>query len=573
MTVKLISLRLIIGIVIGIGVDRIWTSVTSRESHQIVTGVTDVMTRFMLQEKNYSSKQNVEIVEKRPKDLHTPTFNNHDKLFPYDKYTLFGMEWKSMAEEFELAYSNLNREDVTRIQPFSIGTNNFGVSSTTHSRVYFHDDTHVTKGGHIHVVIETFDKYGNQRKKGGDMFEAVMSNEKLVKSTSGRVTDYGNGTYSVHFYAAWAGEANISIFMRFTREMLQFINKERSGEGHMEWTGVYSAGRDTEEVDCKIIRDGTWEDKCSYKNRNSFASTMFVCDKPKSFTCKELISVNPTPTNVKDESVQVERKRASYIFASRQKSILASTPMKIKIKDSSSILPPLPLCGPDLPVPISDGYWTDNVTYVSLVCKSQHWNSAQIEKCLSNVSIKMFGDSTIFQLGQSIRAKYNLGDYTIEPKAYFPLGPTFFNIRLESEFLDTITKEMCESRPTVVVMNIIFHYFTWSIPSYLDRLYATRFSVERLLSRCPTVKVFLQTSHPGIDFDDMQTYFSGPWVGFDMDRMIRRVFGGMGVYFLGVSQMTSSHLSRIELHSNRLVIDERVNLLLSYICPTQVESV
>ncbi|XP_077868372.1 NXPE family member 3-like [Saccoglossus kowalevskii] len=428
------------------------------------------------------------------------------------------------------------------------------------------------KGDYIHIVIKTKDKYGNYRDKGGDMFQGVMLNAQLQKSTAGRVYDYGNGTYSIYFYAAWAGDANISIYMVYTREMILMFNNNRLRKEYLQWTGVYGEDPNSEEVTCKLIREGVWEDKCSYGNRNSFGNIVFVCDKPKTFSCKDIMSVTSfTGKTVNGADAKKERLLLSYLFNNQQNTLLTTMPMRIAVKDTSANVPTLPMCGPDLPIPVTDGYWTDDSTYVSLVCRSQKWTQAQAHKCLANVSLALYGDSTLGQFGQSLRFRYNYSNFIVVSKGFFPHGPTFWTIGYESEFLDGINKTLCDSKQIVFVMNIIFHYTEWSFMLYIERLFATKLAVERLFMRCPTAKVFFKVSHPRSVLGGTQSRFDVVWVAFDMDRMIRRVFGGMGVHFLGVWDMSISHFSSLQVHLAPELIDQQINLLLSYICPDLVD--
>ena len=60
--------------------------------------------------------------------------------------------------------------------------------------------------------------------------------------------------------------------------------------------------------------------------------------------------------------------------------------------------PKLPLCGPDLPVSLSSGYWKDNLTFVPLMCRSQQWQKKDIETCLAGKELYMYGDSTLDQI-------------------------------------------------------------------------------------------------------------------------------------------------------------------------------
>ncbi|XP_077862365.1 NXPE family member 3-like [Saccoglossus kowalevskii] len=497
----------------------------------------------------------------------------HELMFPYDKYTRFGLEWKGVLEEYEYVYSHLKIEEKKSSVPFILGKEKFWMSSTDKSRAYFYEnEQHFKKGDHIHVVVETYDKYDNRRNKGGDMFQAVMSNTQLLKSTAGRVYDYGNGTYSIYFYAAWSGDAYISVYLLFTRELILHFNNQRLKEQRVPWTGHFGDGVKTETTACSLLREGVWADKCTYGNENSLGGTVFICDKPKSFSCQQLVNAT-SGIAVLVQVAEQEKQNIAYLFKGKEQTRLTCTPLAIKIADSSFKLPSLPPCGPDLPIPIYDGYWSDNKTYVSLVCKSQQWTPVQIRKCLSNVAIRLCGDSTIGQIRQRLDWVHNHTDI-ITGNGFFSVGPRpvyFWNFTFESEFLDNITKENCASKKYVVMMNIMFHYASWSLRSYIDRLFVTKFAVQRFLKRCPTAVVIFKSAHARDNVNELQSLHSSNWVFYDMDRMIRSVFSGIGVHFLGVWDMCLSHFSKPDVHMSQYVIEQEIQLMFSYICPELVE--
>nr|XP_006812757.1 PREDICTED: NXPE family member 4-like [Saccoglossus kowalevskii] len=239
-----------------------------------------------------------------------------DVRFPYKKYTEFAMEWKGIVDEYEWMYSNLKREIGTSKTPFVIGNENFSLTSTVKSRVYVYGKRKIfKKGDTVHIVVEAYDKYGNARKKGGDFLQAIMSNKKLVKSTAGRVLDYGNGTYSVYFYAAWAGQASIDVIKPFSREFILYMNNVlRHKELRIPRDGDFGDGVNTYKGVCYLIHDRRWENMCTYENKNSLGQTVLVCDKPKDpLQCKDIVNVTAYTTylhRVASEDVA----GADYIF-------------------------------------------------------------------------------------------------------------------------------------------------------------------------------------------------------------------------------------------------------------------
>nr|XP_006820524.1 PREDICTED: NXPE family member 1-like [Saccoglossus kowalevskii] len=520
------------------------------------------------------------LIEKKNRNENDQAITD-DVLFPYNKYSRFAMEWKGIVEEYEWVYSNLKRDKHKNTKPIVLGKENFGLTSTVKSRVSFYNNNNkFKKGDKIHIAVETYDKYGNARHKGGDFLQAIMSNNKLVKSTAGRVFDYGNGTYSVYFYAAWAGEANIVVLMPFTRELILYINKVvRQKDRRAASDGDFGNGIQTERGICSLLHDGPWENMCTYENKNSLGETVLICDKPHNpLSCKDLVNVT---TGIKqlNKIASEEILGASDLFKDKQDNKFAATPLKINIQDANPEILKLPACGPDMAIPVFDGYWTDNDTYVSMVCRSQQWTQSQIQQCISRKLIfKMAGDSTLSQLSWALnnrpgalRAWTHGSECVGNALRIGPQSHYVWNYTFESEFLDKIDSDFCSNNYVVVVFNLMFHYATWSIRSYVDRLMVTKLALERFFKRCPTAKVFFKSAHARDNINNLQNLHSGNFIFYDYDRMIRRVFGGMGVHFLGVWDMALSHFSKPDVHMDMKVILQEAHLLLSYVCPDLVE--
>ncbi|XP_077868889.1 NXPE family member 4-like, partial [Saccoglossus kowalevskii] len=157
---------------------------------------------------------------------------------------------------------------------------------------FYNNKKDIKRGDYVHVVIVTVDDYGRSRDMGGDFFSAFMSSDSLNKSTAGRVVDYGNGTYSVLFYAAWSGEANVHIALIINREGVQFLkNVIKNEERLITYTAEYSNGTSTEIRQCALVNEGVWMNQCEYGNQHAMGKTVIICDKPQNFSCDQLQNI------------------------------------------------------------------------------------------------------------------------------------------------------------------------------------------------------------------------------------------------------------------------------------------
>ncbi|XP_077986148.1 NXPE family member 3-like [Glandiceps talaboti] len=233
----------------------------------------------------------------------------------------------------------------------------------------------------------------------------------------------------------------------------------------------------------------------------------------------------------------------------------------------------LPLCGPDLPVTLSSGYWKDNLTFVPLMCRSQQWQNEDMEKCLLGKELHVYGDSTLGQVSKSLRFLHVLPPKLLHDHFLLLRGgaPIQYvkNMFFEGDFVDRIRN--CTSVTPVVIMNFCFHFGSWTTRTYLDRIFGAKYAVHRLFKRCPEAIVIIKLAHPRDNTDIVQKVHSSNYRFHDMNRMIRRVFGDIGVRFLDIWDLVSSHISDNNVHMTAPVITQELHLMLSYICPEMVK--
>ncbi|XP_006818190.1 NXPE family member 1-like, partial [Saccoglossus kowalevskii] len=254
---------------------------------------------------------------------------------------------------------------------------------------------------------------------------------------------------------------------------------------------------------------------------------------------------------------------------------LNGTPMKLQIKDELPSLEALAPCTADLPIPLSDGYWKNRSVFVPLVCRSQQWTKQQAAICLGDKQLILCGDSTIKQIRKAIKTVFDINDIVFQ-FVYPRTGNIVVEFKtgvLESDLLDRISQNNCSTENYVIVLNFAFHYGAFTNRAFLERIYHAKLAVQRLMLRCPTSKIVIKLAHPRDNnvFIE-QTIHSANWVFYDMNRMIRRVFGGIGVHFLDIWDMVSSSFEDNNVHMPHSVIVQEVYLMLSYICPELVVS-
>ncbi|XP_077985275.1 NXPE family member 3-like [Glandiceps talaboti] len=530
--------------------------------------------------------------------------NIKDDMSFYSVYSGFALGWLGIVHELEWAYEHsvTNVSMIESYRPLNIGTGvteledgntttvlninphhplaisngKMGMTSIQTTRAYFFEGKSKFKvGDYIHIVIEAFDNNGRRRQRGGDFFEPVMYNTKLEKSTAGRVVDYGNGTYSVYFYAAWQGTAYFNINLAFTREAILFLNHDiLYAEAQGVWKATFSNGNISKITNCSILSEGTWGDVCEYTNPTALGKTVFICTRPENFTCENFVLYRHSFQDT--HRVTSSRIQGSTLLFERGKynGKLQYADLKAEITGPIVQLK-LPPCGPDIPVPLSDGYWADNTTFVPLMCRSQQWSDEEVKTCLSNKRLYLSGGSTMSQVHKSFEYNYPIYKHSFKRFSFVALrvSPSFQSVtslNFESDVIDAIPQEACNNSRVVFIVNFSFHFVTWTTSTYLERLFHAKLAIVRFLNRCPGSMVLIRLSNPRENDQINQRVHSSDWILYDQNRMIRRVFGGIEVKFIDVWDMVLSHHEPNVVHMPMYIIKQQVEMMLSYICPEMV---
>ena len=144
-------------------------------------------------------------------------------------------------------------------------------------------------GDIVHLRITARDINKRPRNGGEDFWFATLTSNNA--STSGKVVDYQNGTYSVYFFAGWEGWADIDITLVHSSDAVRFLRDVMWNHMRIEWTGGYeSANGSKAKGSCALALSGdtTWTDMCKYPNSNALGKAIFMCTKQKGFPCDTL---------------------------------------------------------------------------------------------------------------------------------------------------------------------------------------------------------------------------------------------------------------------------------------------
>lgn len=124
---------------------------------------------------------------------------------------------------------------------------------------------------------------------------------------------------------------------------------------------------------------------------------------------------------------------------------------------------------------------------------------------------------------------------------------------------------------TVVVIGIWSHFSTFPIQVYIRRLLSIRGAVERLLDRAPDTLVVVRTANPK-ELTLYETLTNSDWYSLRQDKALRAVFRGLKVRLVDAWEMSLAHELPHNLHPQPPIVENMIDVLLSYVCAPSSKS-
>lgn len=119
---------------------------------------------------------------------------------------------------------------------------------------------------------------------------------------------------------------------------------------------------------------------------------------------------------------------------------------------------------------------------------------------------------------------------------------------------------------TVVVLGVWSHFSTFPVEVYIRRLQGIRRAVRRLLDRSPGTVVVVRTANLKA-LTVYETTTNSDWYSLQRDKVLRAAFRGLDVRLVDAWEMTLAHHLPHSLHPQPPIIENMINVLLTYVCP------
>ncbi|XP_056306733.1 NXPE family member 3 isoform X2 [Danio aesculapii] len=442
-------------------------------------------------------------------------------------------------------------------------------------------------GEKIFVIITARDHNNNLKRYGGDFFKVKLFNSKLKASVYGEVVDHRNGTYSASLLLPWEGQAQVSVRLEHSSEVVQILKKYRDSSftrshynGHFEGPGPNKT-RISEVVQCNLKwgADGSWiKGNCCCEYKDIKTGTVWHCERPKKLSCDKLVHHSrgglESPLNAFEKQIFTKKLTNVAIKGDTQ-----STDVLPKTNNGTT-----ERCRPGLTTPVPAGFYLNDV-WKSFVCKTQQFNSAQTGTCLKNKIVYMMGDSTTRQWFECLERKVpgiKRMDLHTPPKGgplmaveltnniivhWGPHGvPLRFTKMLITDlhYISNDIDEIAGGPHAVIVFTIFAHLVFHPLTFYVHEVAKIRQSVVSLLSRAPETVVIIKSGNTAGPKD----IFQSDWYAMQLNTVMQEMFRDIdGVIYFDVWQMTSCHYLRENIHPGAVIVANEVDMLLSYVCP------
>ncbi|KAM4652095.1 NXPE family member 1-like [Discoglossus pictus] len=434
-------------------------------------------------------------------------------------------------------------------------------------------------GDHLIVQVDMFDYLGNQKTYGGDFLRARISTPKHGAGASGRIEDFKNGTYHVHFPLFWEGQVYILLLLYHPSEgVLALWNARNKGFGLIHFIGTFMNKENKKKMDCdfKLI---TEKETCEYRDERYNETFYWV--RPQNMSCELLTYMQSFNTN-------------HSFFSDLEKNLFKRDKIAagiegdfryIEVSKCSIVSKSLQeRCRFGMESPKPSGFFINNF-WRPVFCNFPFLDEEKIDSCLSNKSIYLMGDSTLRQwyfyflhyfkflkkfkrrsngLETYLRARDNDRNLTLQWRKHSHpyIAKRFYYVKDNAFITDEMDK--LEGGPdTVISLTIGQHFRPFPMPFFIKRLIHIRRALERLFLRSPETKVIIKAENTREISSDAERF--SDFHGYIQNWIVKELFYDLNVAVIDAWDMTIAANS-YNVHPPENIIRNQIHMFLTYIC-------
>nr|XP_056714876.1 NXPE family member 3 isoform X2 [Euleptes europaea] len=375
--------------------------------------------------------------------------------------------------------------------------------------------THFRVGDQLEVLVYVKDYEGKPKQYGGDYLQTRIHSAHLKAGAIGRVVDYQNGSYRVFFTLLWPGEITVSVSLVHPSEGIQVLQRLREERpDRVYFKSLFKSGRVSETTVCNVCLPGDMP-VCNFTDL--YTGEPWFCYKPRKLSCAT---------------------RTSHYKGGYQKGLLTSEE-SLLFQSDVNIKVPIFSSGPD------------------------------------RVIVRPLGHADLVEL--NLGSPKNVGPFmSVDIKHNILLkfrchGPPIRFTTVFTSELHYIANELNRivgGRNTVIAITIWSHFSTFPVEVYIRRLRNIRRSIVRLLDRSPKTLVIIRTANVQ-ELGPEVSLFNSDWYSYQLDTIMRKMFSGIGVYFVDAWEMSLAHYLPHKLHPEEIIVKNQLDAFLSLVCPPE----
>ncbi|XP_069059705.1 NXPE family member 4-like [Pleurodeles waltl] len=434
-------------------------------------------------------------------------------------------------------------------------------------------------GDNVTVKLDMHDYLGNRKKHGGDFLRARIYSPELAAGASGRIIDFGNGSYHVLFTLFWAGKVQISLLLVHPSEAVAGIWRARNtGFNYVSHNAKFTNSMRSVVTNCGFDLD-TQEEVCEYMEKKD--EYPFYCIKPAQMPCSSLTHMTSVFTQ---QSYLTDLERPLF-HSSR---ILAEIPHGLKILDvykcTNSSTPEKEKCRTGMKLQLPGGYFLQN-TWHPVSCGMTRFTSQdEINRCLKGKSLRLIGDSTLIQwmtyFTNTLKTLKNLDLYdqgwqrsllNVDPELNIQIkfqkhGDPFLCTScsvLENPTIPELIAQVGGNKHTVITFAAGAHFRPFPLHIFIRRVLNIRRAIEELLHRSPETKVILKTENTC--YQDNHFEKISDFHGYAQYLIMNSLLQDLDIGIVDAWDMTTA-MATNNVHPPANIIENQMNLFLTFLC-------
>ncbi|XP_018426742.1 PREDICTED: NXPE family member 4-like [Nanorana parkeri] len=429
------------------------------------------------------------------------------------------------------------------------------------------------------VQIDMFDRLGNKKTYGGDFIKARISSPNLKAAASGRVEDFSNGTYHVHFTLFWEGKVYVSLVLYHPSEAVSVLWRVRNRDyGLIDFIGTFQNGTRQVKTECGFKLKRT-NDVCEYRYNEDMES--FYCKKPRDVHCESLTILQSHNRNI---SFLSEEEKSLF----KRQNIGVNIPADfgpLKVSTCSKFSSHLQPCTIGMKSLFPSGFVFKNM-WRPAFCEILNFSTQEkIYTCLQDKMVHILGDSTLRQWFYSLTSivkgfrNFNLQRqglisllFAVNEKNNIQLlwkkhshpfvASRFYTVK-DDAYMSQEIDRLAGGPHYVLVICLGQHFRPFPILLFIRRVLNVHRAVQRLFSRSPDTKVIIKAENTREISEDAERF--SDFHGYIQYLIVKDVFSDLPVAVVDAWDMSIAYNTN-NVHLPELVIKNQILMFLTYVC-------